>query len=295
MSVDLQAATAFMAAHARVLDRRRFQALLGAGDAAAVFAAVDAYRNADGGYGWGLEPDLRSSESQPGGALHALEAMGDVGPLTTPRAAELCDWLAGVSLTDGGLPFALHVAETSGVAPFWAQADPSASSLQITAYVAAAAHRIALYDAAMAHHRWLNSATQYCFGAIEALGDEPHALVLTAALLFLDAVNDTHREAEAALVRLGRLIPASGMLHVAGGAEDEMIRPLDYAPFPDRPVRRLVSAEVVASDLQRLIADQQADGGWHVDFQSYSPAATLEWRGYKTVQAVAILRRNKML
>jgi hypothetical protein len=256
---------------------------------------VDAYRNADGGYGWGLEPDLRSTESQPGGALHAFEAMADAGPVTTPRAAELCDWLAGVSLADGGLPFALPVAETSGVAPFWARADANQSSLQITAYVAAAAHRVAVYDAAVAGHPWLERATRYCFGAIEALGDAPHALVLTATLLFLDAVHDTHREAAAALASLGRLIPASGMLHVAGGAEDEMIRPLDYAPFPDRPVRGVVSAQVVASDLQRLVADQQADGGWHVDFQSYSPAATLEWRGYKTVQAVSILRRNGLL
>jgi hypothetical protein len=292
MTIDLSAAMGFMAAHARVLDRRRFQVLLGDGDPAAVLAAVDAYRNSDGGYGWGLEPDLRSVESQPGGALHAFEAMGDVAPLTTPRAVELCDWLAGVSLGDGGLPFALPVGDPAGVAPFWAGADPHASSLQITAYVAAAAHRVAVYDAAVAGHPWLAQVTRYCFEAIEALGDAPHALVLTAALLFLDAVYDTHPEAAAALASLGKHIPSSGMLHVAGGGEDEMIRPLDYAPAPDRPVRRLVSAEVIARDLQRLIADQQADGGWHVDFQSYSPAATLEWRGYKTVQAVSVLRRN---
>lgn len=44
MNVDIAAAEAFMATHARLLDRRRFQLLFGAGDADAVLAAVDGYR-----------------------------------------------------------------------------------------------------------------------------------------------------------------------------------------------------------------------------------------------------------
>ena len=37
------------------------------------------------------------------------------------------------------------------------------------------------------------------------------------------------------------------------------------------------------------------DGGWAVDFASYSPAAALDWRGYMTVRAIAILHRNHKL
>ena len=95
MTVDLAAAAAFLAGHGRVLDRRRFDLLTGSGRPDAVVAAVDGYRNADGGYGWGLEPDLRSRTSQPGGALHALEAFADLAPATTPRAAR------GVRLAGG--------------------------------------------------------------------------------------------------------------------------------------------------------------------------------------------------
>src|SRR5829696_6170413 len=109
MTVDLAAAADFLASSARVLDRRRFDLLFGDGDAGAVLAAVDGYRNPDGGYGWGLEPDLRSRTSQPGGALHAFEAFADAAPVVTERARELCDWLDAVSLPDGGLPFALPV------------------------------------------------------------------------------------------------------------------------------------------------------------------------------------------
>ena len=88
------------------------------GDADGVAAAVAAYRNDDGGYGWGLEPDLRSRESQPGGALHAFEVFEDIGPATSPHAVELCDWLASVALGDGGLPFAFAVTDPAGCAPF---------------------------------------------------------------------------------------------------------------------------------------------------------------------------------
>src|SRR5918994_6542343 len=107
MSIDLRAASAFMTTQARLLDRQRFRLLLGEYGPDGVLAALDAYRNPDGGYGWGLEPDLRASESQPGGALHAFETFEDAAPATSPRAVELCDWLASVSLVDGGLPFVL--------------------------------------------------------------------------------------------------------------------------------------------------------------------------------------------
>jgi hypothetical protein len=71
--IDLAAAGRFMAKHARILDRRRFELLTGKTDASAVLAALSAYRNTDGGYGHGLEPDLRAPESQPSAALHAFE------------------------------------------------------------------------------------------------------------------------------------------------------------------------------------------------------------------------------
>ena len=292
MNIDIAAAEAFMAAHARVLDRRRFELLVGKGDPDAVLAAVDAYRNPDGGYSWGLEPDLRSSESQPAAALHAFEPFEEVAPATTPRAVELCDWLASVALPDGGLPFALPVSDPAGSAPFWAQADPTVSSLQISAFVTGTAQRVAAHDPAVAAHPWLTRATDYCLAAIDALDDAPFAIELAAAVQFLDAVHDVRPEAAALLERLGRHIPANGQVRVTSGAEDEMMRALDFAPAPDRPVRELFSQEVIAAELQRLADEQQDDGGWLVDFTNYSPAAALEWRGYMTVHAVSILRRN---
>jgi hypothetical protein len=291
VNFNLPAAQSFMAGHARPLDRRRLELLVDGGDPAHVLAALDGYRNPDGGYGWGLEPDLRATESQPGGAYHAFEVFDEIGPSTSPRAVELCDWLASVALPDGGLPFALPVSDAAACAPFWAQADPTVSSLQISAFVTGTAQLVAAHDEAVAAHPWLARATDYCLAAIDALTDAPFAIELAAAVGFLDAVHGVRPEAAGLLERLGRYIPADGRVRVTSGAEDEAMRALDFAPTPDRPVRQLFSQEVIAAELQRLADEQQDDGGWVVDFESYSPAATLEWRGYTTVRAVSILRR----
>jgi hypothetical protein len=294
VSVDLSTAADFLAGSARVLDRRRFELIFGGDAPGAVLSAVDGYRNPDGGYGWGLEPDLRSRTSQPGGALHALEAFADVAPATTDRARELCDWLAGVSNPDGGLPFALPVPDPRASAPFWVGAAPE-SSLQITAVVAATAHRVAAADPAVAGHPWLARATAYCLDAVRELGREPHAMVLAFAAQLLDAAAATSPEAADLVEALRPHVPADGLLHVAGGAEDEFMRPLDFAPLPGGPARSLFGPGVVEAELERLADAQQPDGGWPVDFASYSPAATLEWRGHRTVQALVLLRANGVL
>jgi hypothetical protein len=295
MSKHMTAARSFMAGHARVLDRRRFELLFNGADAEPVLAALRAYRNRDGGYGHGLEPDLRAPESQPAAALHAFEAFADVAPVTSPEAAELCDWLDEIALPDGGLPFALPIEDASGCAPFWAQADPQAFSLQITAIVTALANRVAAHDPAVAAHPWLARATSSCLAAIEAIEAAPAAYELAFAVRLLDAVHDQDAAAPALLARLGEHVPADGRLRVVGGRPDEALRPLDLAPEPGRPARTLLDEATVAADLDRLASEQDEDGGWSVDFQSYSPAAGLEWRGYETVRALSILRDNAMI
>jgi hypothetical protein len=175
-----------------------------------------------------------------------------------------------------------------------AQADHAASSSQITAYVAGVALRVAAYDPAVAEHPWLAQATRFCLAPIADMDSSAHALELLAALSFLDAAYDTYPAASDLLDRSPAFLPADGALHVAGGIEEETVRPLDFAPYPNRPVRRLFDPVTISADLQRLADDQQDDGGWSVDFVNYSPAAALEWRGYMTVRAVSIPKRNSL-
>jgi hypothetical protein len=274
----------FMQTHARLLDRRRFERLFEGGSAEALFAALGGYANADGGFGHGIEPDLRSAASQPAGALHAFEVLAEAAPATSPLAGALCDWLERATLPDGGLPFAGAGAAGPGVAPFWAGADPSASSLHITCAVCAEAHRVAVHDPVVASSAWLARASDFCRTGIAAVRETPHAIAFKFMLAFLDASGE-----EGELERLGAFIPPSGALPVAGGIEGETIRPLDLSPRPDTALRALFDPAVIEADLDRLEGEQHDDGGWDVDFRAYSPAAALEWRGYATVAALATL------
>lgn len=168
----------------------------------------------------------------------------------------------------------------------------AAPSLQMTAQVAANTHLLGRHQPNVAVHRWLAMATEYCLEAIRGIDGAPHAYELLFALKFLDAVAERVPDTRILLERLGRYLPAGGSMRVEGGAEDELLHPLDFAPHPDRPVRSLFPADVIAADLERLARLQQSDVGWLVDFMSYSPAVALEWRGYPTVQAVGILQSN---
>jgi hypothetical protein len=286
--IDVDAARAFVTTHARLLDRRRLDHLLTGTPADHVLAALDAYRNDDGGYGWGLEPDLRSPESQPAAAMHALEVLAELAPTTTERTVEMCDWLDAVSGPDGGLPLARRTTDRAGCVSFWADADTESPSLQMTAQVAANAQLVARHDHDVRGHPWLRRATAWCLAAIRELSGTPSAHELLFAIRFLDAA-DAEPDARELLDGLRRFLPGDGVVPVEGGSEGEAIRPLDLAPRRDGAARTLFAAGVIDREYGRLARAQQPDGGWTVDFASASPAAALEWRGYATVAALAHL------
>ena len=279
--VNLSAAAQFVAGHARLIDRRRFEHLTGDGSAEAVLTALAAYRNPDGGIGY-LEPDLRTPASQPIAVIYAFEVMHEVGIADPALTAGALDWLATVSTDDGGVPFVLPTARGWPHAPFFPLDDEPAPSLLATAGIAAAAHRLGL------DHPWLDRAGEFTWErAQEARTGVPYTF--RAVVDFLDAVPDRAR-VDAELEGLAERVPADGVMPVEAGIEGEVLRPLDIVPRPDHVARRLYDDAVIERELDRLEGEQQADGGWEFDFAHWNPAAALEWRGVVTVQALRTLR-----
>lgn len=295
MSHSVVHALQFMASSARVLDRRRLAALLdpSSENVRAIVRSLGAYANPDGGFGLGIEPDLRAVESQPAGALHALEALADAREAAefdvAAHAMPLLDWLTAHTLPEGALPFALPISDPTACSPFWVRASPSEPSLQITAAVAVHALRLARLDSTVRAHPWVSQATDYCMAEYRVMTERPKAYVLSFGLQFLDAATDVVPGAAEVLQHLMTFVPEDGLLPVAGGAENEAIHLLTYSPVPGRPIRSTLDDNAVQREVSRLRDAQQADGGWIVDFDSASPAAALEWRGYTTVQAVRTL------
>lgn len=99
------AARTFVRSHARILDQRRAETIFDGASPEPVVTAVLAYRNPDGGFRHGLEPDTRDPGSQPLYAQIALEAVTSAGTrLPDDVATALCDNLTAVAGTDVGLP-----------------------------------------------------------------------------------------------------------------------------------------------------------------------------------------------
>lgn len=284
---DIEAAEQFLAANARVLERRRFERLLRDGGPEPVRDAVAAYRNPDGGFGQALEPDCRCPGSQPLAIDFALQALHHAGAWDAGLAAGACEWLAAHAPAEGGAAFVDPSIDGWPHAPWWVEGAGGPASLASTGLLAGT------LSAAGVSHPWLTTATRLLWDRIESLS-EAGPYDVRALLWFLEQVPDTGR-ARAALDRLGPMIFDQGLVTLEPGAPGEIHAPLDFAPRPGSPARGLFDPALIEAHLDHLAASQLDDGGWTFNWLAWSPAAEREWRGIRTVEALSVLRANVRL
>ncbi|OYP15012.1 hypothetical protein CFC35_11290 [Streptomyces sp. FBKL.4005] len=278
---------------ARVLEQHLFAYHFLHGSPDAVEAALDAYRNDDGGYGHALEPDLRGPVSQPLHTAHALRVLDAVERCGGQRVERVCRYLTSVSTPDGALP-AVHPSQRGyPTAPFVPVVDDPPSELLATGPVVGLLHRNEVW------HAWLFRATDFCWQAVESL-DKSHPYEVQAAVAFLDSAPDRPR-AEAAADRLGRLVREQRLalldpdrldaFPVAPGyAPGEHHFPHDFARRPDSLARAWFTDEEMSRSLDHLAAEQQEDGGWPIRWRRWAPAPALEARPLVTIEALRTLR-----
>jgi hypothetical protein len=269
----LAAAERFLAATARVLDRRRFERLFHDGPAAPVRDAVAAYACPDGGFGHGLEPDGRGPAAQPAALALALRTLDEADAWDDALVAGACDWLERVAPPEGGACFVDEAIEGWPHAPWWEPEPGRPASLITTGPIAgtllARDHR----------HPWLDRATALAWERIDDLR-QPTPYTLLGAVGFLEHAPD-RRRAAAAIERLGEALRS-----------DTMLGPLAFAPRPDSIARAAFDPPAIDAALDRLAAGQHDDGGWTFDWPAWSPVGAAEWRGSVTVDALVVLRAN---
>jgi hypothetical protein len=280
---DLPLAQQFLAAHGRILDRRRFERLFLGGDAAPVRDAVAAYRNPDGGFGHGLEPDGRTPGSQPAATEQALRILDQADAWDDDLVRGACDQLAATAPPEGGAVFVDPNVEGWPHAPWW---QPSqGASLVSTGQILGSLLRRGV------EHPWVDGASELMWHLLDGL-DDPGAYELYGAVRFLEAAPDRER----ARAGLERVAPAIvDVVTLDPDAPGEVHGPLGFAPHPDSPARALFDDATIAAHLDHLAAGQREDGGWTFNFPAWSPAAEADWRGAVTVDALHTLRRNDRL
>jgi hypothetical protein len=281
---DIDAAAQYLAANARVLERRRFERLFSGGGSLPVRDAVAAYHNADGGFGHALEPDGRGPGSQPLAIEFALRVMHEADAWDAGLAEGACGWLAAHAPPGGGAVFVAPSTAGWPHAPWLVPEEGEPASLITTGLIAGTLH------ARRVEHPWLDAATALLWSRIGSLTSTgPYDM--RAVLRFLDSVPDRGRAREA-VARLGPVIFGQDLVAMEPGAPGEVHTPLDFAPRPGSPARDLFDEAVINAHLDHLAAAQRDDGGWMFNWLAWSPAAEREWRGAVTVEALDLLRAN---
>jgi hypothetical protein len=280
MTNTLNSARTFLLNNGRLLERRLFEFHFKSGSAEAVLAALRPYQNADGGFGNALEPDKRTPSSQPIDQEIALRVMDDVG-FNDAIVQRVCDWLTTATTDEGGVPFTLPTVKDAPHAPWWGTDDPHPpANINPTASIAGLLHKHG------GRHTWLGRATDYCWRVIETTDiEEPHALVAT--LTFLQHAPDRVR-AERAFERVAASVMKIVALDL--NAQGYLHRPLEFAPRLDSIARKLFNDDVIATNLDFVQAQQQADGGWPIAWPTVSVTNEMEYRGVVTLGALRMLR-----
>lgn len=272
----------FIWQNARLLERRLYDFHFRSGSAQAVLSALCAYQNEDGGFGNALEPDIRCPDSQPVPTQHALEILDAIG-FDETLVQRICGFLVTITTDEGGVPFVLPSVRNYPHAPWWNTEDNPPASLNPTAILCGLLHKHQV------HHVWLERATAYCWEKIPGiLPNDQHEM--GCVLAFLRYVPDRER-ADQEIKRLSEHLLSSGLVAQAG-TTGYVRKALDWAPFPDDPLRVLFSEQEIRANLDEIVAAQQQDGGWGITWTPVSPGCEIEWRGWVTVGALQTLRAN---
>lgn len=281
MTRILESAQTFILSNARLLERHLFAFLFQGGDRHKVLSALLAYQNEDGGFGNALEPDKRTTTSQPIDQEFALHVLDDIG-FDMQLALQICDFLETIT-RDGGIPFVLPTVRDAPRAEWWnTDMDNPPPSINPTASIAGLLHKHLI------SHPWLEHATDFCWQQIghfqNISGND-----LLGVILFLEHVPDRAR-AERIFEQISAYLLEGGHITYDPQASGYVFMPLDYAPSPDSLCRRLFDDITIQTQLDALAQRQRADGGWPISWTAVSPACELENCGIVTIRALQTLR-----
>ena len=282
LAPPLERARAFIYTNARRVDRAAFEVMFEGANEAVLVAALDAYRNADGGFGHALEPDLRTPLSQPLHTETALMVLKQAGVQRPDIADACCDYLAQAARDDAALPAFTPGALDYPAAAHWQAGFGAEPTLDRTLGVVAS---LAWHGA---RHPWFVSARDACLAHLATANfDEAHHLryAFQAAEALLEGAARA-----GVLTRLRRMLDRAEFYVSEVPVGHYGLTPLHFVPTPNVAARTVFDEALIQRHIDDLIACQNDNGSWPIRFQPPSEGALVEWRGHWTVEALATLR-----
>jgi len=266
----------FVRREGRLVERRLFATLFEGADPAGVVDTLRGYQNPDGGFGHALEPDKRCPDSIPLDVETAFDVLLAAGARDDEMVRRACDWLQSIATPEGAVSLGLPVVEQYPRAEHWGEWTYQ-PGLNPTAGLVGRLIELGI------DHPWRDQAAAWCAGELEkGFPEDAHAM--HESMIFLEHQPD---------VELGKVkewLPKLSYYRAAADDPSYGVTPLHLAPTPDSVWRPLFDDKQLEAHLDRLIADQQEDGGWAITWEPPGAAATIEYRGIVTVQALRTLK-----
>lgn len=289
-------ARAFVMEQGRDLDRALLGFHFGDGTAERVLGALAAYQNGDGGFGHGLEPDLRTPASSVIATTVAFQNFRSLGvPAEYPLVRRGLDYLLETFDASRQVwPIIPPEVEDAPHAPWWDYAGSEAGfggflsnpRVEIVGY---------LHDySASVPADLLESVTTAVFAHLDSLPDEMemHDLICFVSLGETAALPQMQRD------RIWEKIAKAAEHSIAREPEQltgYVLKPLYVVSSPDAPLAERFAAEV-AMNLDFEIEQQGADGAWSPNFSwgDQHPEAweiaKREWQARITLKNLRVLR-----
>ncbi|KZL04998.1 hypothetical protein PsAD2_04549 [Pseudovibrio axinellae] len=282
--LDFERARDFMYCNARLIERHLYSFHFETGSAASVLRALSGYRHDNGLYGFGLEPDKRTSAPQPVDQEIALQTL-DAVQADKQHFLSICEGLPLLTNEDGALPFSCPTVGAAQHSPWWACENAQESSINPTGSI------VAILLKSKVEHSWMVRAEEFCWRALDELSAISSHSILNA-LSFLSA-HPNQALARTYLPKMRELVREATCFDP--NANGYVFSPLIFAPDPRSVAAGFFSAAEIEPHLNYLLEQQQEDGGWPINWPPLSKGVGLEGRGLVTLRNLKILSAYGLL
>ncbi len=282
MNGILEKGTDFVMRHARLLDRAIFEYKIYSISPSRVINSLHAYQNPDGGFGHALEPDLRCPNSQPLYLEFALRTLYECDLHDAALISRSLEFTKRHADLTTGIPTIFSTSRCFPRAPHWENPTSEQPGMERLVSIVGLLSWLGVQD------DWLGQAEESSLNYISTNKIED-AHILQNAFCLIESVGK-NRDVNHLYKKLQLELLKANFFILETPVDGYGMTPLNFAFSPDSFCRKLFTEEQINAHLNNLMAKQQADGGWEIEWNPPGQSAYWEWRGYRTVQALSVLK-----
>lgn len=280
----------------RPLEQARFAYHFEGAEARGATQALEAFQNPDGGFGNGLEPDMRAPASSVIATTVGLGVLEEVGagpdePAVTRAIAYL---LQTFDADTGVWPIIPPEADESPRAWWWDYGDSAANFNGFKANPRADVISFLWRYRPQGNEGFLEDVTARTLADLQAMPDEMEQHDLRCLLRLVETPELPDRFRGPLSDKAERAVRATLNTDPSKWGEYGLL-PLDVAPRPDSVMAAVVGRDLLDTHLDHLISTQGDDGAWkpawswEARFPETWPQAERDWSGVLTLNNLRTL------